>query len=596
MRIMRLAPLLANQIAAGEVIERPVSVVKELLENSIDAGATKITVQLDKAGIERIEVRDDGCGIAQEDLPLAVLRHATSKISTLDDLAEIASLGFRGEALASIAAVSRLTLTSRQTDTAQAFCLHCDPAADAPEITPAAHPVGTTVSVNQLFFNTPVRRRFLRTEKTELEHILELVRKVALAEMSISITVIHNEREVLRLPGASSPAQRVQRVAKVCGKNFVDNAHEIQVNVGDLSLTGWLGDAASARSQADTQYFFLNHRIVRDKLINHAVRQAYEPYLYTGKFPAYVLYLDLPPMSVDVNVHPTKHEVRFHEARLVHDFLVRAIGEGLMPEIALTIPSASAEPVRPIHIPREHSDTQVVRVAATAAPTSELRPPLFPPASLPTVTEIREQQAAYQQLRDSLPKVQKPTANYRGTVQNKFGKVIAVLDRRVIIAELPAALLAIDLQQLYPALAAVHWQARLDNGLAITGVPLLLPQEITLTQSVAEALPALLERLAPWGITLKCHGDTACTVRAMPEWLHDVDYVALLTQLTQAGSDVARFRVLSGFTRYFIPPQLHIAQADALLRECEQYDLDLAFARNWSLTTLIEAVVPAKAC
>ncbi|MDD0823345.1 DNA mismatch repair endonuclease MutL [Mannheimia sp. AT1] len=326
-----LPPQLANQIAAGEVVERPASVVKELIENSLDAGANNIQIDIEKGGSQLIRIRDNGCGIAKQDLALALARHATSKISTLEDLESILSLGFRGEALASISSVSRLTLTSRTAEQNEAWQAYAQGREMEVEIQPASHPIGTTIEVANLFFNTPARRKFLRTNKTEFAHIDEVVRRIALAKPSISFTLTHNDKIVrqYRKVQDNSVEQQQKRVAAICGNEFIDHATYIDWQHGDLHLHGWVGSPRLARMQNDLSYSYVNGRMMRDKTINHAIRQAYGESIPSGSYPAFVIFLDLDPTHVDVNVHPAKHEVRFHQGRLVHDFILQGVSNSL---------------------------------------------------------------------------------------------------------------------------------------------------------------------------------------------------------------------------------------------------------------------------
>jgi len=324
-KINKLTPRLANQIAAGEVVERPASVVKELLENSLDAGATRLEIDVEQGGVKLMRIRDDGCGIEQDDLPLAMARHATSKIKDLDDLEGVATLGFRGEALASISSVSRLIMTSSDNATGAGWKAEAEGRDMETQVSPAAHPQGTSVEVRDLFFNTPARRKFLRTEKTEFNHLDEVVKRLALSHFNVAFQLRHNQRVVHNLKAAKTETEQDRRVASVCGPNFIQNAVRIDTQLGSLRLWGWLGLPTFSRSQADLQYFFVNGRNVRDKVVSHAVRQAYRDVLYHGRHAAYVLYLELDPAGVDVNVHPTKHEVRFRESRQVHDFLFRSL-------------------------------------------------------------------------------------------------------------------------------------------------------------------------------------------------------------------------------------------------------------------------------
>lgn len=324
LNIELLDPRLANQIAAGEVVERPASVLKELLENAIDAGADRIQVDIEQGGVRLIRVRDNGVGIHKEDMPLALARHATSKIRTLADLEAIGSLGFRGEALAAISSVSRFSVTSSQSNNG-GWRVEAEGRDMAPSLSPAPHPHGTTVEMRDLFFNTPARRRFLRQEKTEFNHLEEVFRRIALAEFSVAMQLTHNQKTVYQLPVAQDDAARARRIEQLCGKAFMQQTLTVDVERDGLRLHGWMGLPTFNRAQADLQYFYVNGRAVRDKVVNHAVRQAYRDVLFHGRHPAYVLYFELDPAMVDVNVHPTKHEVRFREQRQVHDFLFSSL-------------------------------------------------------------------------------------------------------------------------------------------------------------------------------------------------------------------------------------------------------------------------------
>lgn len=315
MAIHILSPQLANQIAAGEVVERPASVIKELVENSLDAGSTQIDIDLEQGGCKLIRIRDNGCGINKDELALALARHATSKISTLDDLDAIISLGFRGEALASISSVSRLTLTSRTAEQSEAWQVYAEGRDMKPTIKPAAHPIGSTVEVLDLFYNTPARRRFLKTEKTEFMHIEEFVRRIALARPDVSFNLQHNGKLVKQYRAS----ELEKRVELVCGRVFMQKAVKLDWQHDDLVIQGWV----TSSENSELQYFYVNGRVIKDKLLNHALRQAYNS--RTHEQQSYVVFLQIDPKQVDVNVHPAKHEVRFHEARLVHDFVYQAI-------------------------------------------------------------------------------------------------------------------------------------------------------------------------------------------------------------------------------------------------------------------------------
>ena len=328
MPIQLLSPQLANQIAAGEVVERPASVVKELLENSLDAGATKIEIDIEKGGHKRIRIKDNGSGIVKSELQLALSRHATSKITTLDDLEQILSLGFRGEALASISSVSRLTLTSRTESQGEAWQAYCEGREMAVNIQPAAHPVGTTIDVADLFYNTPARRKFLRTEKTEFQHIEEVIKRIALSYPKVSFVLKHNDKVAKRFI-ADKAGSLATRIGAVVGQKFVQNAVHISTEYEGLHIDAWLGNEAMLRSSNDCQFSFVNGRGMRDKLIMHAIRQAYESVWGVVEQPSFVVYLTVNPKDVDVNVHPAKHEVRFQQGRLVHDFICKTVSDAL---------------------------------------------------------------------------------------------------------------------------------------------------------------------------------------------------------------------------------------------------------------------------
>lgn len=349
MPIQVLPPQLANQIAAGEVVERPASVVKELVENSLDAGATRIDIDIERGGAKLIRIRDNGCGIKKDELALALARHATSKIASLDDLEAIISLGFRGEALASISSVARLTLTSRTAEQQEAWQAYAEGRDQEVTVKPAAHPVGTTLEVLDLFYNTPARRKFMRTEKTEFGHIDEIVRRIALARFDVTINLSHNGKAVRQYRAVPEGGQRERRLGAICGMPFLEHALAIEWQHGDLTLRGWVADPLHTNpTLAEIQYCYVNGRMMRDRLINHAIRQACEDKLGADQQPAFVLYLEIDPHQVDVNVHPAKHEVRFHQSRLVHDFIYQGVLSVLQQQLNAPLAEEhEAEPLRP---------------------------------------------------------------------------------------------------------------------------------------------------------------------------------------------------------------------------------------------------------
>ncbi|HCZ9550953.1 TPA: DNA mismatch repair endonuclease MutL [Vibrio alginolyticus] len=374
MTIKILPARLANQIAAGEVVERPASVIKELVENSLDSGATRIDIDIEKGGAKLIRVRDNGKGIAKDELGLALSRHATSKIHTLDDLEAIMSLGFRGEALASISSVSRLTLTSRPAAQEEAWSAYSEGRDMHVKLKPAAHPIGTTVEVLDLFFNTPARRKFLRTEKTEFAHIDELLKRIALSRFDVTINVRHNGKIIRQYRAAKNQLQTEKRIAAVCGNAFVRHMLRIELEHQGLKLHGWITTPEGARQQSDLQYCYVNGRMMRDKLINHAIRQSYEMSLKPDQFAAYVLFIELDPHQVDVNVHPAKHEVRFHQARLVHDFIYQALTDALAQSAVIDKPQVNesafhrAEPTESEEIEHSPEPEKVQEPASSPVP------------------------------------------------------------------------------------------------------------------------------------------------------------------------------------------------------------------------------------
>lgn len=363
-RIHALPLQLANQIAAGEVIERPASVVKELVENSLDAGARNIVIRIDGAGSQLISVRDDGSGIHPEDLPLALSRHATSKLSSSEDLSHIASLGFRGEALPSIASVANLSLTSRQADSDCGWQLKGEQSQPAP----VAHPLGTTVEVRDLFFNLPARRRFLRSARTEQQHILTTLQRLALSRFELGLDCQLNGQQKLALPIADTDKAKQQRIAKLCGSRFASQAIVVDRQIDFMRLTGWLAPASAHRPHNDIQHFFINGRVIRDRMISHAVRQAFADSLPAGRHPAYVLYLEVPLDRVDVNVHPTKHEVRFREARLIHGLITGAVRDSLTDSTLSLVTAKASRPARPAEVADQRSHYQAPPLFAAIAP------------------------------------------------------------------------------------------------------------------------------------------------------------------------------------------------------------------------------------
>ncbi len=372
MSIRRLPEHLANQIAAGEVVERPASIVKELVENSIDAGATSVRVELEQGGLERVRVRDDGAGIPAGELKLALTRHATSKITSLDDLQHVASMGFRGEALPSVASVSRLQLTSRPAAQQRGASLRYDADGEGAE-SPAPHPAGTTVDVGSLFYNVPARRKFMRTPRTEFQRCDAVVRSLALAHPGTAFTLAHNGRTSFEVAAATDPRAEDERIARLLGDDFGAAMHRMSVEAGELSLEGWLAAPTYTRAQPDMQHFYVNGRPVRDKVVANAVRQAYADVVYHQRHPAFVLFLSIDPAAVDVNVHPGKQEVRFRDSSAVHGFVRRSLKDA----IAAMGPggeAGSADGAHPAGAPTDGAADATVRADAERARAGTSRP------------------------------------------------------------------------------------------------------------------------------------------------------------------------------------------------------------------------------
>ncbi|QNH06076.1 DNA mismatch repair endonuclease MutL [Ectopseudomonas composti] len=538
-RIHLLSPRLANQIAAGEVVERPASVAKELLENSLDSGARRIDVEVEQGGVKLLKVRDDGGGIAPDDLPLALARHATSKIRELEDLEAVLSMGFRGEALASISSVSRLTLTSRTADADQAWQVETEGRDMEPRVQPAAHPVGTSVEVRDLFFNTPARRKFLRAEKTEFDHLQEVIKRLALARFDVGFHLRHNGKTVLSLHEAGDEMSRARRVASVCGSAFLEQALPIEIERGGLRLWGWVGLPTFSRSQADLQYFYVNGRMVRDKLVAHAVRQAFRDVLFNGRHPAFVLFLEIDPATVDVNVHPTKHEVRFRESRMVHDFLYGTLHRALAdvrPEDQVAAPAAVSHMVRPTGLAAgEFGPQGEMGLAASIleTPASSVQPAwrgsgagYQQPASSPGVS-AGEAQAAYREYFSPLPAAQaQPMPQEQGDIP-PLGYAVAQLKGVYILAENAQGMVVVDMHAAHERIT----YERLKHAMAsegLRGQPLLVPESIALSQREADCAEEHGEWFQRLGFELQRLGEETVAIRQIPALLKQAEATQLV--------------------------------------------------------------------
>jgi len=523
-RIQRLATQLANQIAAGEVVERPSSVAKELLENSLDAAATQIEIDVEQGGTRLIRVRDNGSGIHKDDLVLALSRHATSKISVLDDLGRISTLGFRGEALPSISSVSRLTLISAQQGDSAAWRVSCEGKDPDAGPVPAAHPRGTTVEIRDLFYNTPARRKFLRTEKTEFGHLEEVVKRIALSHFNVGFQLRHNQRAVQSLKPAKSDLDRIQRIVAICGRPFIENAIRIDDEIAGLHLWGWIGLPTYSRSQTDLQYFYVNGRVIRDKLVSHAVRQAYKDMLYHGRHPAFVLYLELPPEQVDVNVHPTKHEVRFRDSRLVHDFLFRAIHNAL----AGIRPGDHAEPTQRTDKLRDDSDgvNMQTRTAPLSARAYTSSYGGHRQSSMPL--HVHEQlSTAYAALYNH---EQHPAQIQAGSDPQEvppLGFAIAQLHGVYILAENVDGLIVVDMHAAHERIIYERLKTTFDEG-NVKSQPLLVPVPIDVNEKEAALAEEYNEIFTELGFEIQRIGPTILTARDIPAVLCDANIEALI--------------------------------------------------------------------
>lgn len=505
-RIRALPSQLVSQIAAGEIIERPASVLKELLENSLDADAETITVEIDQGGIKRIQVTDDGCGIIKQDLALALSRHATSKLFKLGDLQSIRSLGFRGEALPSIAAVSRLRLRTRVDEDQVGWEVTGDGAGNVIGPQPAAHPVGTTVEVRDLFYNTPARRKFLRSQRTETHHIEETLKRVALSRFDVRITYRRDDRPAETYSAAPDEQGQDQRLRAICGVAMAEQSLHFEHLAGDLRLWGWLGLPTFSRSQRDLQYFFVNGRMVRDKTVAHAVRQAYQDVLYHGRHPAFVLYLELDPARVDVNVHPAKHEVRFRDTRLVHDFIYQTLHRIVADD---TTPRHAVSTVAPVpqalpHAGERVGTEQLLMAMRLAEPAGDYR---APPGAVGNV---------------------RAPITVNGSDQTlPLGSALAQLHGVYILAQNEKGLVLVDM---HAAHERITYERLKDQWIkdGILGQPLLVPVTLQVTTQEMATWSRYGDQFDGLGFDIGQLSDDTLVVRKAPALLADVDVSELV--------------------------------------------------------------------
>jgi len=538
-KIHQLSPRLANQIAAGEVVERPASVIKELLENCLDAKATRIDVEAEQGGVKLMRVRDNGTGIGEQDLELALSRHATSKISSLDDLESVKSLGFRGEALASVSSVSRLTLTSNVEDQDNAWQVITEGRDMKAQLQPAAHPIGTSVEVRDLFFNTPARRKFLRTEKTEFGHLEEVIKRLALSRFDVAFSLKHNQKVIHNLRPADTQAAQEKRVASVCGPAFIEQALHIDMEAPGLRLWGWVGLPTFSRSQMDLQYFFVNGRVVRDKLVGHAVRQAYRDVLYHGRHPAFVLYLELESANVDVNVHPTKNEVRFRDGRLVHDFIFRSLHKALAQvrpetptgggvEQLAVMQEQAAMPVQGLEAGVFAGQTQVDLGQAAGNPAAlAMQPMPWQGASFNQYSprQMQEQAQVYASLHGDL-NASEAAVTEAGQVP-PLGYAVAQLHGIYIVSENAKGLILVDMHAAHERIVyekmKISWAQQ-----GIKAQPLLVPISIAVSSREADQVETQQELFAELGFVIDRAGSENILVRQVPSLLQHANVEQLV--------------------------------------------------------------------
>ncbi|HEY9541745.1 MAG TPA: DNA mismatch repair endonuclease MutL [Luteimonas sp.] len=571
MSIQQLPDTLINQIAAGEVVERPASVVKELVENALDAGAHRVDIDLEEGGVRLIRIRDDGGGIAAGELPLAVSRHATSKIASLDDLEAVATLGFRGEALPSIASVSRFTMSSRRDDDAHGASLQVD-GGKLGEVTPKPHPRGTTVEVRDLFYNVPARRKFLRAERTELGHIEEWLRSLALARPDVELRVSHNGKPSRRYKGDGQLFSG-ERLGETLGEEFAKHALRIEHEAAGLRLHGWIAQPVYSRASADQQYLYVNGRSIRDRSVAHAVKQAYADVLFHGRQPAYVLFLELDPVRVDVNVHPAKHEVRFRDARLVHDFVYRTLHDalaetraGIGVAVSTNVSGESGgAPQLTDRLPawamqRSQSDLSL-RIDDARSAYAQLY-------ATPASTVDGRQGAAA----PSLPQTQDERIP-------PLGYAVAQLHGIYVLAETGDGLIVVDMHAAHERIGYEKLKTAHD-GEGLRTQPLLVPQTVAVSEREADVAEREAATLADLGFEVSRAGPQSLLLRSVPALLAHGDTEALLrdvlADLREHGESLriraARDELLSTMACHGAiraNRRLTIPEMNALLREME---------------------------
>lgn len=571
--IKPLSDLLINQIAAGEVVERPASVLKEVLENALDAGARAIEVQLEQGGVRRIRVADDGCGIERDDLPRALARHATSKIATLEDLERVGTMGFRGEALAAIAAVARTRITSRAEGQAHAWCVDGGDLA----LSPAALNGGTVVDVAELYFNTPARRKFLKSEGTEFAHCDEVFRRVALARPDIALQLSHNGRVVHRLP----PAEAQHRTGALMGDDFLANARVVDADAGVLRLSGLASLPAYSRASRDAQYFFVNGRFVRDKLLTHALRQAYQDILHGNRHPAYVLFLELDPAGVDVNVHPAKIEVRFRDARAIHQFVFHAVSRTLAASGAASAAERSAS-ATPTHADEAQATPGQPPLRTAMSYQPPLRhygpgPQAMEPASRPYLDFVAAARAPNGAAQHTASQPPEPGTD-AAAESAPLGYALAQLHGVYILAQNHAGLVLVDMHAaheriLYEKLKTVVDGTPSTQRLLIPAVLRLDPRSMAVAEECTEVLAGM-------GFDVTPAGPLELAVRSVPALLANAPVADLVRQLLDELGEVPASEVVTARRNELLATMachgavranrsLSIPEMNALLRDME---------------------------
>ncbi len=554
MSIRKLPAQLVNQIAAGEVVERPASVLKELLENSLDAGARKIEIEVDAGGLKLCRVRDDGSGIPKDELEIALDRHATSKISSLEDLDRVATLGFRGEALPSIASVSRLALTSRVEGVDSGWRVRVE--GGRPEAgQPAPHARGTTVEVRDLFYNTPARRKFMKTERTEFGHLDKVARRIALSRFDVAFRLVHNQRAVMDLRAAADQSAMDRRVREVCGGEFVDQSLFVDHQASGMRLWGWLGLPTFSRSQADLQYFYLNGRMVRDKVVSHAIRSAYADVLYHGRQPAYVLYLEMDPGGVDVNAHPTKHEVRFRDSRAVHGFLSSTVDRAIAETRPREGGAGSARLAAPLPTAPEAQQSMGFHVAergALAAFAEFARPAPGVPDAVPD-----------------------PDAG-----DWPLGTALSQLHGVYILAQNRQGLVLVDMHAAHERIVYERLKQAMGEG-AVRAQPLLVPVTLRTSRAEADLAEAHERDLGRLGFEIRRTGPESLSIRKAPAILADADVETLVRDVLSDFASHGQTRRVEETVNGLLSTmachgsvranrRLTIPEMNALLRDMEQ--------------------------